>query len=72
MALKIEVSCPNQHVLSASLNDMASASTLNIGADIQVEGKCPICGAGPMQALSGYYEADAIGVLKRTGDYRRY
>jgi hypothetical protein len=70
MVLKIEASCPKGHVLSASLNGMPGSPSLNVGGNIQLEGTCPICGVGPMQALSGYYEPDAAGVMKRIGDYR--
>ena len=70
MAIKIEARCPNGHILSASLNGMTSALNLNIAGNIRLEGKCPICGAGPMQAPSGYYEVDEVGLMKRIGDYR--
>ena len=70
MALKIQAICPQGHLLNASLDGMPSASNLNMGAVIRLEGKCPICGAAPIQAPIGYYELDDEGVLKRTGDYR--
>ena len=70
MAIKIEARCPNGHILSASLNGMTSALNLNIAGNIRLEGKCPICGAGPMQASSGYYEVDEVGLMKRISDCR--
>jgi hypothetical protein len=70
MALKIEASCPQGHILGASLRDMPKSSNLNIAGNIRLEGKCPICGEGPMQARSGYYETDAEGLMTRIGDYR--
>jgi hypothetical protein len=70
MAIKIEANCPKGHILSASLNDMPNTPSLNMAGDIQLGGKCPICGAGPMRAPSGYYESDDTGLMKRIGDYR--
>ena len=70
MAIKIEAECPKGHILSASLNGMPSAPSLNMAGNIRLEGKCPICGDGPMQAASGYYELDDAGLMKRICDYR--
>jgi hypothetical protein len=70
MALKIEASCPQGHFLGASLRDMPNSVNLNIAGNIRLEGKCPICGEGPMQARSGYYETDTTGLMRRVGDYR--
>jgi hypothetical protein len=70
MAIKIEAHCPNGHILSATLNGMNSPPTLNMAGNIRLEGSCPICKAGPMQAASGYYELDDHWLMKRIGDYR--
>jgi len=69
MQLKIAVTCPKGHGITATLGNLPDINSLNVGGKILVPGQCPTCGTQPLSARSGYYELQK-GHLKRLGDYR--